>query len=400
MNALDQVAEAVLYEGYILWPYRRSARKNQQRWTFGGIYPPGFVAATGAGDRWCVQTQVLVVGEMPRVDVELRFLQIVDRRVARQSGDGSLVLVDELTAPGGQRILTWEEAIERRVSTGEVHIEADEGSEQVDGGVVFRRWDAISGCVEQLQEPIGPRLWRVTAALSNTSDWRGTDRMLAQRRGFMSAHFVLRAHDGVFISMTDTPRHLAAEVASCRNVGLWPVLVADDRTMLASPIILYDFPRVAPESPGLLFDSSEIDQLLYLNTLALTDEEKAEVRATDARAYQLLERAESLSAVELSRLNGAIRDFQVWAPPPERVMIKGAEIRAGSKVRLHPHGRADAFDMLLAGKLATVESVEEDFDARIHLAVTVDDDPGRDLGLQHMPGHRFFFTPEEVEPIG
>jgi hypothetical protein len=107
-----------------------------------------------------------------------------------------------------------------------------------------------------------------------------------------------------------------------------------------------------------------------------------------------------MSPTELSRLNGAIRDLRTLAPPPECVIVNGTQIRAGSKVRLHPRGRADAFDILLAEKLATVESIEEDFDARVQLAVTIDEDPGRDLGMQRMPGHRFFFTPEEVEPIG
>ena len=68
-------------------------------------------------------------------------------------------------------------------------------------------------------------------------------------------------------------------------------------------------------------------------------------------------------------------------------------------MRLRPHGRADILDMALAGKAATVEAIEQDYDGQIYLAVTVDDDPGKDLGMLRQPGHRFFFRPEEVEPL-
>ena len=125
----------------------------------------------------------------------------------------------------------------------------------------------------------------------------------------MSAHFVLQVRDGVFVSLTDPPPELAAEAASCENLGLWPVLVEDERTMLASPIILYDFPRIAPESPGLQFDSGEIDQLLILNILAMTDEEKAEMRASDPRAAEIIDRSEALTPEELMRLHGSIREM-------------------------------------------------------------------------------------------
>jgi hypothetical protein len=210
---------------------------------------------------------------------------------------------------------------------------------------------------------------------------------------------VLRARDGTFVSLTDPPPHLAAEAASCENIGLWPVLVENAQTMLASPIILYDFPKIAPESPGLLFDSGEIDLLLILNTLTLTDAEKAEVRATDPRARKLLDRVESLSPDVLSSLHGAIRDFQVLRPAPTGVVVDGVELREGATIRLRPRSRADAFDLLLDGKLGTIQAIEQDFDDRVHLAVILADDPGRDLGIERMPGHRFFFSPEEVEPV-
>jgi hypothetical protein len=93
-----------------------------------------------------------------------------------------------------------------------------------------------------------------------------------------------------------------------------------------------------------------------------------------------------------------------WDPEADRrrlecIHIGPAEIRQGDRVRLRPRGRADILDLALAGKTATVEAIEEDYDGRVYLAVTVDEDPGRDLGELRQPGHRFFFQPGEVEPL-
>jgi hypothetical protein len=93
-----------------------------------------------------------------------------------------------------------------------------------------------------------------------------------------------------------------------------------------------------------------------------------------------------------------------WDPEADRrrvdcLHLGAAEVRAGDRVRLCPGKGADILDLALAGKSATIEAIEEDFDGRIYLAVTVDDDPGKDLGALRQPGHRFFFRPEEVEPL-
>src|SRR5262245_6518509 len=93
-----------------------------------------------------------------------------------------------------------------------------------------------------------------------------------------------------------------------------------------------------------------------------------------------------------------------WSPESDRrrvecVHVGAAEVCPGDRVRLRPRGRADIFDLALAGRTATVDSIEQDYDGRVYLAVIVDDDPGKDLGALRQPGHRFFFQPEEVEPL-
>jgi hypothetical protein len=400
MDALERIAEAVLYEGYVLWPYTRSARKNQQRWTFGGVYPRAFCETARNGDAWRIQTQVLVQGSSPRVEAELRCLHIVQRRVARLRPTGELDFVDQLR-DGTDHILPWDEAVERRIPLpGDIAIPAGTEHDPLGDGVVVRSWEALSGSSTVLTEPSSDGVWRVTVTLANSSDWFGTDRDAAQRRSFISAHLVLRVQHGDFVSATDPPTVLASQVSACTNVGVWPVLVGaegDHDTLLASPIILYDYPQIAAQSPGLLFDSGEIDQMLMLNTLTLTDAEKAEMRATDPRTRAILDRAEALSAQDFASLHGVLHDLE--RPTPSAVIVQGRAVTPGTRVVLHPRLGGDIFDLALDGRAATVESIEQDYNERLHLAVTLADDPGSDLGRQRLPGHRFFFAPEEVEPV-
>ncbi len=86
-------------------------------------------------------------------------------------------------------------------------------------------------------------------------------------------------------------------------------------------------------------------------------------------------------------------------PAPDVVTVEGVELRRGSRVRLRPRAGGDVFDLALAGRSAVIEGIDQDMEGNVHLAVTVDDDPGRDLGEARQPGHRFFFMPEEVEPL-
>jgi hypothetical protein len=83
----------------------------------------------------------------------------------------------------------------------------------------------------------------------------------------------------------------------------------------------------------------------------------------------------------------------------DNVRIAGLEVKQGDRVRLKPRVGGDIFDLALSGRIAVVEAIEQDYEGKAHLAVVVDDDPGRDLGMLRQPGHRFFFSPEEVEPL-
>jgi hydrogenase maturation protease len=204
--------------------------------------------------------------------------------------------------------------------------------------------------------------------------------------------------------MTDPPDDLATASLSCSNDGCWPVLAGEDGTtdtVLAAPIILYDYPKIAPESASDLFDGTEIDEILILRILTMTDAEKREMASGDARAQALLARLESMSPAELGKLHGAWRNVAAdpRAGKPELISIGHGGLTVGDRVRLKPHKGGDVMDIVLAGKVAIVEAIERDFEDRIHVAVVVEDDPGREFGDGRFPGHRFFFSPEEMEHV-
>jgi hypothetical protein len=320
------IADAVLYEGYALWPYRRSALKNAQRWTFGGVYPRPHAADRAPGDDPCVmQTQCLLEGtDEARVSVDVRFLHVVHRQAADRDGRPLDELVDDAT---GERHLTWDEAVEREVALpptplceladGErlaLSIPAGRDEERLAAGALVRTWEALEGSVMLRAERIEPALHALTVRIENDTSWSGGERTELMRRTLCSTHAEIDVEGGAFVSLTDPPGWLSELAAECENVGTWPVLVGEpparDR-LLSSPIILSDYPQVAPESPGDLFDGGEIDQLLILNILALTDAEKEEMRASDPRVRELLERTESLSREQMTALHGTIRELQV-----------------------------------------------------------------------------------------
>jgi hydrogenase maturation protease len=279
MDPVKQIADAVLYEGYLLWPYRRSALKNQRRWTFGGVYPEAH-SRLHPDDRSVMRTECLLEGGDPAdVEVTVRFLHVV-------------------------RVGDWEEAVERELGPGAIAVAAGR-----DGG---RSWEALEGEVAVRAERLADGLSRLTVEIANRTPWEAGSRQEVLRRTFCSTHTVLRTSSGGFVSLTDPPEPLRDAANRCRNEGTWPVLVGEAGsrdTLLSSPIILEDHPRIAPESPGDLFDGGEVDQLLTLSILAMTDEEKADMRDADPRTREILERTEALSEEQLMALHGAIREF-------------------------------------------------------------------------------------------
>ncbi|GII95434.1 hypothetical protein [Sinosporangium siamense] len=465
MEAAQRVADAVLYEGYLLFPYRASATKNQMRWQFGVLVPPGY---TATGEPFANVTECLLEdGEKAEITIRLRFLHVMSRSVERADGE-LFQMVDRLTVDGTTYI-TYEEATERETETvlplalllkAEQHIAVDVSGDRADQPIRTRSGRRIGRVVlehrplratmrvsaERIDAP--QDLVKVRIYVENIAAWERPDapREQALRRSLISTHLLLGARGAAFVSLLDPPEWARPAAESCRNDHIWPVLVgapAQRNAMLSSPIILSDYPAVAQESPGDMFDATEIDELLSLCTMSLTDREKQEARDTDPRAAELLDRVGDLPPELMDRLHGAIR--WVDAPPrqpaaepsapslpaitpgspgaialppaspyktpwwdpgvdaevdPETdsVNIAGVDVARGSRVRLSPgKRRADAYDMFLVGRIAKIEAVLHDVDGLVHLAVTLEDDPWAELNRSH--GRYMYFSPDEVEPL-
>jgi hypothetical protein len=222
---------------------------------------------------------------------------------------------------------------------------------------------------------------------------------------FVGTHALVAVRGGRFVSLIDPPEGMSAAAASCRNLHVWPVLIGDSDSrdmLLSAPIILYDFPTIAPESRTELFDATEIDEILALRVLTLTDVEKSEARATDPHAADIVNRVESMTADDFDALHGAWRDLlnPVGEPSPEEATanVGGVTIGRGSRVIVRPQRRADSMDLLIAGRTARVEGVYRDVDDRVLVAVVLVDDPA---GALHAEMRRYFYYgPEELEPAG
>jgi len=345
LSAVDQIAKAVLYEGYMLFPYRPSSVKNQQRWNFGVLSPRSYSEAQNGTEAWTSQTECLVEGSsLTEIEVRVRFLQLVARSVGKviapvsdlsPSQSPEFELVRRL-AVAGRVYQPWQEAIEREVSVPVCNVKAlsrgaicqtftfpaerqMEWLPDTNGaviGVLIRERSMLHGEVEIIGSSQGDDIFTVTVRTRNTTPFdvsSKTKRDDALLCAMASAHTVLGVQDGRFVSLLAPPDSLSQAAADCRNIGTYPVLVGaegDRDTMLSSPIILYDYPQIAPESTGDLFDGTEIDEILSLRIMTLTDEEKLEMSQSDERARRMLERTETMPVEQLMKLHGVLRGLR------------------------------------------------------------------------------------------
>ncbi|BDG07949.1 hypothetical protein [Anaeromyxobacter paludicola] len=421
-ESLRAVADAVLLEGYVLYPYRASAPKNRYRWTFGVLAPRAWSEAGGC-EAWWMEAQVLVEPgrEAPALDGRLRFLQL-RRRGVEAARDGGLAPVDRLELPG-RLLVPFEEGDLREVALGVALVpgaglevpfalEGDRREEALRGEdgalagrVVQERWPVQGRVLLSCERvPAERPLLRVRIRVENLTAWEEprAPRERAMRASCLSAHLLLAVEGGALVSLLDPPPWARAAAAACRSTRLWPVLAGEPGRRdlaLAAPIILYDHPQVAPESGGDFFDATEIDELLALRTATLTEDEKRQVRATDPRAAEVLARVEGLPPELMRRLHGAARGLagaeMVPRAPPAGDGAPG--LTPGRRVRLKAPGdrRTDAQDLLYAGRTATVEKVVHDLSGEPLLAVTIDGDPAAEL--HRWKGRFHYYRLDEVD---
>jgi len=427
------IADAVLYEGYLLYPYRANSRKNQSRWQFGVLGPP-HADARGIGEDDTMSAQMLIdPGPDAALTFVVRFLQLQRRTAERDADGGGFEPVDELT-DGARSWLTWDEAVECELSFGSfdeaelaaprtlpIVVAAGTDIETVDGGRLVRTRRELRGELTLTAEP-DDGLLRISLTARNTGA-PAADRDNAIATSLIGTHVIATVAGGQFVSLLEPPAFAVEAAGRCRQHRCFPVLAGppgDTDVMLVSPIILYDHPEIAEQSEGALYDSTEIDEILTLRVMTMTDEEKAQARATDPLAAQIIDRCDSMSPEAMLNLHGVLRSPHADAPglipevpdgvnwwdpladnavDPEidAVLVNGVRVTRGSRVRLRPSRRADAQDIFFAGKIARVTSVHEDVDGDQHVGVVVEDDPAADMHDWY--GRYLYFAPDEVEPL-
>jgi len=313
LSRVEQIAKAVLYEGYMLYPYRPSSVKNRQRFNFGVLYPKTYSEEQGGADACSMRVECLARGRADtRFEGRLRFLQLTTSSSSSEA--------QGLKPPG------WQDAVERDFVVPEYTLEqlswgtlshgfVFPAKTEVGPDQVARCHESIEGFVDLSARRVDRDLFKVSLFARNTShlDSQAVGRDAALMRSLVSTHAILGVNGGEFVSLLEPPEGIHEAAASCENVGAWPVLVGDPGerdTMLASPIILYDYPQIAPESAGDLFDGTEIDEILSLRIMTLTNEEKREIRESDERARLILERTESMPEEQFMKLHGAVRGLR------------------------------------------------------------------------------------------
>lgn len=292
--AVEKIAAAILYEGYILYPYRPTAIKNRQRWNFGTLYPRVYAQAQRPEEPYRLVAECLVEADAEAtLDVRLRFLQLLrqpnapalawDEAVERTSEHTNLLLTDLIASP-----LSLTLPIE-----GGLQIELTITALMLESGAAKLRLEVQNA--------------------SHLLSGAGADRDEALPLSFVSAHLLLGVAHGQFVSLLDPGETYRESAAACSNQGVFPVLAGDEperSIMLCCPIILYDYPKIAPESEGDFFDGTEMDEMLTLRVLTLTDAEKQEMLNGDPRARRILERTEALTSDAMLKAHGVIRGLR------------------------------------------------------------------------------------------
>jgi hypothetical protein len=333
-DGAEKIAAAILYEGYILYPYRPTAIKNRQRWNFGTLYPRVYAEAQRPQEPFRLVAECLAVAEATAsLDVRISFLQLVPTQNADKLVDPSLawdeavertsehagLRVSDLIASPVSLLLAMDAGVLEKFIPGEARIPL-KPKEGLNGAPsIF----SSCGGGRQLQielsigaEMLSDGVCKLRLELQNATplpSGAGAKRDEALPLSFVSAHVLLGISGGEFVSLLDFDPAYREAVAACCNTGVFPVLVGEepDRSMMfCSPIILYDYPKIAPESEGDFFDGTEMDEMLTLRVLTLTDAEKQEMRNGDPRARKILERTEGLTSDALLKAHGVVRGLR------------------------------------------------------------------------------------------
>jgi hypothetical protein len=359
-DKLEALVSSLLYEGYALYPYTPESAKNATPTPFGIVYPAVYAAECAGAHDHARMSCLAVAPPEATLTATLRWL-----------------------APDG----AGRQATEQRASVGPVAIGHRETVDVPGGRLTLR------------SEPHGDRVL-VRACVHNTVEVAaGLDRAGALGQSLLSVHVVVETSAGRFVSPLE---------AGVESVNIWPVLASSaEDAVLGAGIVLPDHPRLSDASHGNLFDNTEIEEALVLHVQTLTDSERRSAAAGDRVVGDMLERALALGPEEVMALHGGLTDVVDEdslatrgardVRGEQRATVDGVTFARGDTLVLRPGTDRDPYDRMLDGRRATVERIYVAYDDRVHLGVTIDDDPGQQLMRE--TGRYLFFFAEEVEPV-
>jgi hypothetical protein len=375
-DALERLVDSLLYEGYALYPYTPGATKNATPTPFGIVYPPVYAATFPSTYDHLEVRCALQAPSDAVLSAEVRFLAA--------AGERHQARAERLVLPGAMV-----GALADAPASKEAPVQGDSRS-------------PLSVSLSLSARALAREEYEVIFRVENcTLVSSGLDRAGALARSLLSTHPILRVVGGRFASALERPQG---------SVNTFPVLAApDDDVVVGATIALPDHPQIAPESRGGLFDSTEIEEALLLHVQALSDSEREEIERQDPAVREMVARAAAATPADIVALHGRVtlRDPQTNEPPVEPpgladprageevAHVNGVTFRRGAKVVIRPGPDADLHARMLDGRTATIERIFTDYDGKMHLGVTIDDDPGQEL--MRDTGRYLFFFAQEVE---
>lgn len=338
-SLLERITKTVLYEGYSLYPYYRSSAKNSKPVPFGAVYPKQFVKYN-PDVHSTTQTQCIIEGtDDTEVKITVRFLQLRNRQLLKidhnEYGPGQFRSTDSLQEGDKTYHSGWE-GVERELNLGthtistivdnklgkDIAFESEKANDIIYGedgivaGNVIITQSEINGNITVSAEPVGDNKngYKIMVQISNTTSVDNPKKLSrndSYKLSFLSTHTILKTGQGAFISQTDPEPDWEELINNCENINSWPILVEKDhKTMLSSPIVLYDYPEIAPESMGDMFDGTEIEEALVLHMATMPEEEKQKIDKGDPKMKAMMERVESVTPEEIMSLHGGFKEVK------------------------------------------------------------------------------------------
>ncbi len=337
-SIIENLTRTLLYEGYSLFPYYRHAVKNQKPIPFGVVYPHDYHTYNEHAHAEMVTDCIVSGDENLKININVRFLHLIKTEILnkeiKESKGENFVPVYELNLNNELYQSGWQ-TIERKISSGDLFValqnekiinlpfkfeeeSESENIEDVNSEIVGKKITSIlpvEGTVVIKLIPLEnmKNVYRVIVFINNNAavmNAKTVSRDEIFPQSFLSTNTILHATNGEFISIQNPGEKWEAIIEQCKNKDTWPILIDESNTtLLSSPIIVYDYPKINPKSKGDLFDSLEIEEALMLHFSVMSDEEKRKIAQSDEKLRAMLNKVSQVTPDEIISLHGGFSDI-------------------------------------------------------------------------------------------